>query len=189
LRYTVVKGDTLITIAAFFGSTVDGIQVANQMTGDYLNVGQVLMIPVGAWTPTVLPTNVAVAPATPTSQFSYPAPHLQYPPDNQALNKSTPSVTLEWQADATLKAGEVYLVHIDYTVDGQRKAFVDQVRQGNSYQLKATAVPGGTEFSWYVVVVNSGTPSSSGSQTRASVAGGQPSAVSPPSEMHNFTWK
>ncbi len=189
VRYTVVKGDTLITIAASFGSTVDGIRLANQMTGDYLNVGQVLLVPVGAWTPTAEPLAIAAVPPTPTSQFTYAPPYLSWPPDNQSMARSNATMTLEWQAPAALKPGEIYLVHLDYTADGQRKSAVYQVSQGTSYQIKASNYPGATEFSWYVVIVNSGAPSSQSSQTRASAPAGQASAVSPPSETHKFTWQ
>ncbi|HEX6138944.1 MAG TPA: LysM peptidoglycan-binding domain-containing protein [Candidatus Limnocylindria bacterium] len=43
--YTVVSGDTLSAIAARFGTTVAAIQSANGLSGETINIGQVLVIP------------------------------------------------------------------------------------------------------------------------------------------------
>lgn len=188
VRHTVSRGDTLISIAAAYGSSVDGIRLANQLPNDFLSIGQVLDVPLGAWTPTVVPTMVAMITPTPTAQFAYAAPNLQWPPDNQVLRGSGGAPTLEWLAPASLKSGEFYVVHIDYTANGKKQSIVAQIKQGNSYALKATDYPGpnasGTEFSWYVLIVNSG-PSG---QARAEVQNPQVLASSPPSETRTFIW-
>ena len=44
-EYTVRSGDTLWLLGQRFGTTVDAIQNLNGLTGDMLNVGQVLRIP------------------------------------------------------------------------------------------------------------------------------------------------
>ncbi|UCZ51412.1 LysM peptidoglycan-binding domain-containing protein [Bacillus shivajii] len=46
--YTVVSGDNLSTIARRFGTTVDAIRSANNLTTDLLRIGQTLTIPGGA---------------------------------------------------------------------------------------------------------------------------------------------
>lgn len=45
VQYTVVSGDTLTSIAGRFGVTVSDIMLANGMTSDFLQIGQVLVIP------------------------------------------------------------------------------------------------------------------------------------------------
>ncbi len=45
VRYTVVTGDTLTNIAGRFGTTVDAIMIANGLTSDLIQIGQVLIIP------------------------------------------------------------------------------------------------------------------------------------------------
>ncbi len=190
LSYKVARGDTLISIAATYGSTVDGIRLANQLDSDFLSIGQSLQIPVGAWTPTPMPTTVAMVSPTPTSQFAYASPILSFPMDGAVLRGTKDAPMLSWIAPAALKANEVYIVHIDYTVDGVNKPpIVAQVRQGTSYKLSSENYPGtspnGAQFSWYVVVVNLGPQASAdvGAEIR-----GPGIATSPPSPSWNFTW-
>ncbi len=178
IRYTVQRGDSLISIAASNGSTVDTIRAANQMNSDFLSIGQVLLVPVGAWTPTPIPTDVPVTTATPTAQFAYAAPNLLAPPDGKQFRGRQDLPLLMWTSVGALKSNEFYVVHIDYTVKGEKKSIVQQVKQGQSSLLDATNYPGananGTPFSWYVVIV---------SQTSA-----QTSAQSPVSPTWIFVW-
>ena len=44
-EYTVRSGDTLWLLAKRFGTTVDAIKSLNGLTGDELDIGQVLLIP------------------------------------------------------------------------------------------------------------------------------------------------
>jgi LysM repeat protein len=190
LSHKVARGDTLISIAATYGSTVDGIRIANQLDGDFLSIGQMLQIPVGAWTPTPLPTSVAMVSPTPTSQFAYAAPNLMWPPDSYVLRGTKDVPTLSWIAAGALKANEVYVVHVDYSVDGVVKPpIVAQVRQGTSYKLPPEYYPGtsqnGAQFSWYVMIVSQGPQASS--EARAETRG-PGIATSPPSPRWSFTW-
>lgn len=189
-RYSVVKGDTLVTIAAHFGSTVDAIRVANQMDSDFLQIGQVLSIPGASWAPTAVPTVVAFASATPTAQFAYSAPSLQYPEDKYTVVGSANPPVLEWLSPAILKPGEYYLVHIDYDVNGKRNSIVQTVRQ-SSYRLKTTDYPseGGGQFSWYILIVSSNANAMISPQARADVQSSSLTAQSPPSEIRTFRWQ
>ncbi len=185
IRHTVQRGDTLISIAASYGSTVDAIRAASQLDSDFLSIGQVLLVPVGAWTPTPTATVVANTTATPTSQFVYAAPNLLSPSDSRQFRGSQDTPQLMWDAPATLKPNEFYVVHLDYARNGDKKSIVRQVKQGTSVKLEPTDYPGananGTAFSWYVVIV---------SQTAAKPPGPSPQtlAQSPTSATWTFVW-
>ncbi len=186
IRYTVQRGDSLISIAATNGSTVDAIRAANQMNSDFLSIGQVLLVPVGAWTPTPIPTDVPGTTATPTAQFAYAAPNLLRPADKQAFHGKDDVPTLSWTAPATLKPNESYIVHIDYTWGGEKKSIVPPGNQATSLRLDPSDYPGananGTPFSWYVVIVSQTTTPKAPGQTA------QTSAQSPVSPTWTFVW-
>lgn len=180
IRHIVQRGDTLIGIAALYGSTVNAIRTANQLSGDGLSVGQTLIVPGSSWTPTPIPTTIPDALPTPTSEFSYAAPSPNSPPDNAEIRGGNNAPTLTWLSPAILKPGEFYVVHIESGPATSRKIYPSlTVRQGTSVKLESTyyfgANPNGTIYSWYVVIV---------SQT----PGNQNIAVSPPSISRTFIW-
>jgi LysM repeat protein len=185
IRHTVQRGDTLISIAATYGSTVDGIRAANQLPSDFLSIGQVLLVPVGAWTPTTTATAVPITTATPTSEFAYAAPSLLSPSNDKQFRGSQDVPQLMWTAPAALKSNEFYIVHVEYNLNGERKTLPSlTVRQGTSVKLSAAYYPGpntsGARFSWYVVIVSeSSAPTPGGTQTFAQ---------SPASVTRTFVW-
>ena len=187
IRHIVQRGDTLINIAASYGSTVDAIRIANQLDSDLLSIGQVLLVPIGAWSPTPSPALVVNTSATPTAQFAYAAPDLLSPSNNSEWHGSKDGPTLSWTSPGTLKSNEFYVVHIDYAWNGEQRSIVRQVKQGTSVKLEATDYPGanpsGTQFSWYVMVVSQA--AASGRTPSTSV---QTSATSPPSVTRVFVW-
>ncbi len=191
LRHTVQRGDTLISIAASYGSTVDALRLANQLDSDLLSIGQLLQVPVGAWTPTAVPAAVVVASATPTAQFAYAAPSLMFPPDNATFRGKQAAPALEWVAPGALKPNEFYVVHLE-TIAGEERRTLPSltVRQGTSVKLDPAiyypsgANPNGAQFAWYVVIVSQTT----GNNLRASSVGTQTSASSPPSATRMFMW-
>ncbi|MEB1808827.1 MAG: LysM peptidoglycan-binding domain-containing protein [Bacillaceae bacterium] len=68
--YTVVAGDNLSVIAQRFGTTVNALRTANQLTSDVLRIGQRLVIP-GGNTNLTSPSQSTVTPVTaPTHQRS-----------------------------------------------------------------------------------------------------------------------
>lgn len=73
--HTVVRGDTLFSIARHYGTTVDAIRQANHLTGTNIYVGQRLQIPQTAIAPTPRPgpmqtrTPVTTLNPTPTGTF------------------------------------------------------------------------------------------------------------------------
>jgi len=91
LKYTVLPGDTLASIAAKFNSLVEEIVTANKLkNANALQVGQVLEIPVNlvTATPTLPPTSTPVTPtvAGQTPQAAAPTP---VPGGAAACNPST----------------------------------------------------------------------------------------------------
>lgn len=189
ISHTVKRGDTLISIAATYGSSVQAIRIANQLDNNaILSIGQVLLVPVGAWTPPATATPLVVAAATPTAQFAYPAPNLLWPPDHQALYGSKDVPTLSWVSPATLKPNEVYVVYVETGSGAEKKSWTFTVKQGTSKALEASLYPGpnanGTRFSWYVVVMSQ-VPGASG---RTDTQTPPMTAQSPPSAMWTFVW-
>lgn len=74
VEYTVQQGDTLLSIAARFAVSVEALRQANGLTGDMLQIGQILVIPVptpaaptapGAEPPAATPTPELVTVAQP----------------------------------------------------------------------------------------------------------------------------
>ncbi len=184
VRHIVVKGETLISIAALYGSSADSIRAANQLVGDMLSIGQVLQVPVGGWSPTAIPTTMVIPSATATLQFPYTAPSLIWPPEGQIIRGKDAAPMLQWVSSAILKADEYYVVHVDL-IGAKPKSIVRQVRQGTSLQLTPADYPGasanGTTCSWYVLIV-----SQPKLQTESS--GTLIYASSPPSEPRRFVW-
>jgi murein DD-endopeptidase MepM/ murein hydrolase activator NlpD len=182
IRHTVQRGDTLISIAASNGSSVDAIRAANRLDSDLLSVGQVLLVPVGSWTATPTATQVPDITATPTSQFLYTAPDLLSPPNRQTIRGADNAPMLSWTSPATLKPGEFYIVHIERLANGSH---VPQpaltVTQGNSVRVPKAYYGGtsgtGTQYTWYVVVV-----------AEPKGASEPAAAQSPPSATWTFTW-
>lgn len=83
--YTVVKGDTLYSIARRYGTTVDAIKAANKLSSNYIYVGQLLRIPQQSATfrtATPLPTHITT-----------PAPTATPTPTGTVLPTPTPSTT------------------------------------------------------------------------------------------------
>ncbi|MCS6928410.1 MAG: LysM peptidoglycan-binding domain-containing protein [Saprospiraceae bacterium] len=78
ITYTVVRGDTLSSIARRFNVTVDAIKRHNNLRSPRLRVGQTLRIPVRSETPSPAPP--APSPAPPPA----PAPSPEPPPVNPA---------------------------------------------------------------------------------------------------------
>lgn len=186
IRHIVQRGDTLVGIAANYGSSADVIRVANQLESDFLSIGQVLLVPIGAWSPTPVPVTSAPVTALPTALFAYGAPNLLWPPDGYAFRGNKDLPILRWESPGALRPNEFYVLHLDYVWNGVNKSIVRQIRQGTSVRLDAADYPGasanGTTFSWYILVVSQAT---TGARTPAAPI----SAVSPPSATRTFIWQ
>jgi LysM repeat protein len=185
IRHIVQRGDTLIGIAAQYGSTLSTLKAANGLDNDSLSIGQTIVVPTGPWSPTPVPIAVSEIPSTPTAQFAYAAPNLKFPPENYTFRGGKDIPTLEWLSPAILKSGEFYVLHLESGRAGSRKVYPAlAVQQGTSVRLDpakhyAGANANGTVYSWYVVILG-GVVSPQGIP--------QGIAVSPPSATRMFVW-
>ncbi len=157
IRHIVQRGDTLLGIAALYGSNANAIRIASQLESDWLAIGQELYVPVGAWKPTPTETPVEISTPTATPRYAYAAPILIWPPDQHILRSAKDAPSFSWTAPATLKRGEYYVLYLDYELNGAKKSLTFSVRQGTSLKLDAQNYPGtnpnGTRITWHIVVV------------------------------------
>ncbi|MEW8987378.1 MAG: LysM peptidoglycan-binding domain-containing protein, partial [Bacillus sp. (in: firmicutes)] len=71
ISYSVVSGDSLWAISKKYGTTVDAIRSANNLTNDRLFIGQTLMIPSGNTAPDPAPTPAPNPAPAPVETISY----------------------------------------------------------------------------------------------------------------------
>ena len=111
LIYRVSAGDTVASIAARFGSSIDWVLTANQMKAtDFLSIGQALTIPLSNSTPEPTPT-ATPAPATATAtagpRFGMPVP---VGPTDGGLIAGSGDLLLTWTSVGVLSEDEWYVV-------------------------------------------------------------------------------
>ncbi len=195
LIYRVSAGDTVASIAARFGSSIDWVLTANSMrASDFLSIGQALTIPLSNSTPEPTPT-ATPGPATPTPtagpRFRMPMP--VGPADGDVI-ASGGELLLTWTSVGVLGDNEWYVVTLvdsDASVEPippywtkstswrlarDHRSIVQGGMQAASAAGMAEATPVPIEYTWQVQVV-SGTP-------------GQPGpALSQPSPARKFIWQ
>ncbi len=193
ITYTVVKGDTLGSIAVRFGVSTAEIAKANGITErTLLQIGQVLTIPsAGAaltLTPTETPTETPTATPTPspsptltrlpTPAFRYRAPVPLWPTNGSSLQGATVLPLLNWTSVGILAEDEWYRLRV--WGQGEREAPVVFYTKATSYRLTDRVYPEGRrsrQVYWDVTVV------------RLAAEGTVEIPQSPPSEEHVFTWR
>lgn len=181
--YYIQSGDTLSTIAKVFSTTVQAIMDLNKLTDTTIRVGQVITVPVGAWTPTRTPTIVIVPTVTETPVFVYGAPALLSPPQGASIAKESP-VTFQWTGVGVLGADEYYVLALRFEEGGEERIESYNVGHATSLRLaEPPANPGTGDYTWYVVAVRG---SGCGPASPAAV---NPCAISPPSMSRTFSWK
>ena len=185
--YTVEDGDTLISIALKFGSSVEAIQQANSLAGNALiRPGDSLTIPVQgvppeALQPTVSPTTPPVAGAQAPTPVVYAAPRLLAPPEAAEVARTEP-VLLQWASVEVLQPNEWYVLQLFARSPGARPLSTAWTKE-TSYRLGAELAPAEgelAEYDWLVSVVR---VNPTGDGQLALEAG------SPPSEIRRFTWR
>lgn len=186
--YTVATGDTLVSIALKFGSSVEDLQVANNLSaGDIIRPGDVLTVPVSGVPNEVLaatPAPTAAAPAanaTAAARAVYIEPRLITPSEGATIARTQP-ILLQWASVDMLKPNEWYVLQIlPRSPDAQQlpTAWTKQT----SYRLGNELAPAEgkrAEYDWLVSVV----------QVQPNADGRlELSAVSPPSEVRRFIWQ
>ncbi|MBK8049520.1 MAG: LysM peptidoglycan-binding domain-containing protein [Anaerolineales bacterium] len=185
--YTVEDGDTLISIALKFGSTVEDIQTSNSLAAnDLIRPGDLLNIPVrgapvealqlrGAPQSTPVPGEDTATPAP-----NYAEPRLVGPPNNESIVRTDP-VMLEWAGLGELRPNEWYVVQV-LPRSPQARPSSTAWTKDTRFQLGAELAPGEGEradYDWLVSVVR---VIPTGSQAAVE-------AASPPSEIRRFSWQ
>jgi LysM repeat protein len=185
--YTVVEGDTLISIALKFGSSVEDIQSANSLAANALiRPGDTLTIPVQgvppeALQPTVEPTVAPEAGVPAPTPVIYAEPRLLAPPEAANIARTDP-VLLQWSGVEVLKPNEWYVLQLLERSPGARPLSTAWTKQ-TSYRLGAELAPAEgslAEYDWLVSVVR---VNPTGDNRLAL------EAVSPPSEIRRFVWR
>ena len=190
-EYTVEAGDTIVSIASRFGSTVAEIQRANSLTDNsVIRPGQVLAVPVQQVPSEVLASSAEATP-TPASGESRPfvtpsetiyiEPRLIGPPDNAVLSREEAAL-LRWISVDVLDPNEWYVLLV-YPVSGSAQTLPSIWTKATSYRLDAELAPAegeAAEYAWQVSVVRV----KPGVNSQFALE-----AASPPSELRSFTWR
>lgn len=188
-EYTVQPGDTIVSIAASFGSTVEEILRANGLANsDFILPGDVLLIPVPQVPAEVLESTAGVQPpaavpggSPPEAGPVYIAPRLIGPPDEAEMPASE-AVSLRWISVDVLNPNEWYVLLI-YPVSGAARTLPTIWTKSTSYRLDTALAPAEGEtaiYAWQVSVVRV-MPGVSNQYALQ--------AASPPSELRSFTWQ
>ena len=180
-------GDTIISIALKFGSTVEDIQTANELAAnDLIRPGDQLAIPVRGVPAEVMSATPAPA-ATPTPQGRRRhccgpfEPRLISPSEAATVPRTEP-VLLQWASVDVLKPNEWYVLQIMPRNPAARPFSTAWTKQ-TSHKLGAELAPAEgelAEYDWLVSVVRVN-PAADG---RLALE-----AASPASETRRFVWK
>jgi LysM repeat protein len=174
LIHVVVEGEVLGLVAEEYGTTVEAILEANNLTGvDLLSIGQELIIVGAQRTPVQAVVRTPTPTATPTSILPYVAPLLLGPADQGVFQGREASIVLRWASVAILNADEWYEVRV-WTQEEQDTA-LRAWTQGSSWAVPDSLFPGskGNVFYWDVSVVR---------------RNGQDLLLSPRSALRRFGW-
>lgn len=180
-EYTVQPGDTIISIANRFGSTVEEIVVVNSLTAnDFIRPGDVLMIPVREVPAEVLASTDGV-PSDPSTGTIYAEPRPIGPANEEAVAVTDP-VLLRWVSVDVLAPNEWYVLLI-YPISGPARTFPSIWTKTTSYNLDVSFAPTTGEaatYAWQVSVV----------RVKAGVNNQYAlEAASSPSELRSFSWR
>jgi LysM repeat protein/predicted nucleic acid-binding Zn ribbon protein len=190
-QYVVRTGDTIISIALTFGSSVDDILRANNLgPNDLIRPGDVLNVPIRQLPPEVpksaqQTTTNTVTQTTSTTERNtetvYIEPRLIGPPDQTTFPRDQ-VVLLRWISVDVLSPNEWYVLLINPAADNA-KSLPSIWTKATSYRLDTSMAPEVGQlatYSWQVSVVRVKTG-----------ANGQVvlEAASPPSGIRYFTWK
>lgn len=190
-QYTVQTGDTIVSIAVNFGSTVEDILAVNNLTAnDIIRPGDLLIVPlrqtptevIESAAPSVIGADTEVEQLLPGGTASlYVEPRLIGPP-NDVITPREEALLFRWISVDVLAPNEWYVLLL--YPDGNAAQTLPSIwTKATSYRLSpefAPAVGQIAAYAWQVSVVRVKTDAS-----------GQMilEAASPPSEVRRFTWQ
>jgi len=176
--YTVQEGDTIATIAARLGSSVDDILRANSISDPQLiRPDQTLQIPMRQ-----VPAEVMQSSGTGTDgSIAYGAPQITAPATGAVISRSEP-VLLRWVSVDLLEPNEWYVVLL-YPQTPAARQFPSVWTKATSHRIELEYTPDegqSAEYAWQVSVVR--------------VLDGEGGAyslepASPSSELRRFIWQ
>jgi LysM repeat protein len=189
-EYAVQPGDTIISIANRFGSTVEEILVINNLTNnDFIRPGDILLIPVRDVPAEVLtstgdpvsgPVSGDGAPPAPAGPvYGEPRP---IGPANEEIIPVSDAVLLRWVSVDLLAPNEWYVLLI-YPISGSARSFPSIWTKATSYRLEPAMAPAAGDnatYAWQVSVVRV----KPGVNNQYALE-----AASPPSPLRSFTWR
>ncbi|MFO7630993.1 MAG: LysM peptidoglycan-binding domain-containing protein [Caldilinea sp.] len=187
-EYIVTSGDTLSTIATKFGSTVEGLLLANNLAaGQFIRPGDVLVIPVPGAPPEALEVAMESASLeTPQAgndpaATTYAQPRLISPQQGATLPRTEP-VIFQWASVDLLAANEWYVLQILPRNLAARTLPTAWTKQA-TYRLEPSLAPADgqvADYAWLVSVVR---------VKRAADGRTLLEAASPSSTVRTFSWK
>jgi LysM repeat protein len=190
-QYTVRTGDTIISIAVNFGSTVDEILQANNLTAQaIIRPGDQLVVPLRSTPSEVLEsaaTAVVEAPAATTNNSAgsqtdtiYLEPRLIGPADGSRIAQ-TEELLFRWISVDLLQPNEWYVLLL-YPERDAAQQFPSIWTKATSYRIGPEFAPAAGQSATYAWQV---------SLARVTSADGKMiiEAASPASEVRRFTWE
>lgn len=193
-QYTVQSGDTIVSIAVNFGSTVEDIlAVNNRSANDIIRPGDVLVIPLRQ-TPTEVIESAAPPPSPAQSAITqtqsalpanveaiYVEPRLMGPSNEEVVLREE-AVLFRWISVDVLAPNEWYVLLI-YPSGNASQPIPSVWTKATSYRLGPEFAPDAGQsaaYAWQISVVRVKTDNN-----------GQMilEAASPPSEVRRFTWQ
>lgn len=190
-QYTVQSGDTIVSIAVNFGSTVEDILAVNNLSAnDIIRPGDLLVVPLRQ-TPTEVIESAVPAPQSVITETQealpentvpvYVEPRLIGPATDEKILREE-SVLFRWISVDVLAPNEWYVLLI-YPNGNAAQSIPSVWTKSTSYRLGPEFAPAVGEianYAWQISVVRVSTD-----------ANGQMilGAASPPSEVRRFTWQ
>lgn len=177
--YEVKTGETLISIAYQYSTTVEAIMAANNMDSpDLIYVGQELVVPL--MPPTATPTLTPMPTPTPTPGPPYSAPQLLSPADGALFEGKDTLVVLTWTSVDILGENQAYLVELEVPALVHPLTYATQA---TSWRLPSDVWRAGQPQSlvWRVTVVQ-----------QENMGSEEPPEWTPrslPSETRRFVWR
>ncbi len=176
--HEVKSGETLISIAIDYDTTVDAIMDASDLDSpDLIYEGQQLIVPLMPSTATATLTPTPTPSSTPGPPYA--APHPLSPSDGALFQGEEAVILLSWTSVAILREGQAYLVELETPAQVMP---ITYTTQSTSWRLPSELRPTGRRraMTWRVTVV----------QRARSTSDAPPEwePVSLPSETRHFVW-